>query len=113
VVVKVVASFIAAIVPIAGMWKVSAAAPTSTGLPDESLKVTKNSSPPCLSCPEELESVTVRLPAGALLMTLPVSADLVPQAAAKSKRAARLRAKIDLYIVFDPHLAIETRVPGP
>src|SRR5882724_3614117 len=63
----------------------------------------KNSSPPCLIWPEGLDSVTVRFPIGALLMTLPVSTEDVfePQAATNNKSARRLNARIYLDMIFD------------
>src|SRR6267142_4674900 len=63
----------------------------------------KNSSPPCLIWAEGLDSVTVRFPIGALLMTLPVSTEDVfePQAATNNRSARRLNARIYLDMIFD------------
>jgi hypothetical protein len=63
VVVSVALSFISAIDPIAGIWKLSEAAPTSTKLPDESAKVIVSSLSPLFNSPVGLASVIVRLPA--------------------------------------------------
>src|SRR6266850_4026753 len=69
----------------------------------------KNSSPPCLIWPEELDSVTVRFPIGALLMTLPVSTEdaLEPQAAMKIRTAKRPNARMYLDMI-SPSDEIET-----
>src|SRR5258705_6135272 len=63
----------------------------------------KNSSPPCLICPEVLDRATVRFPIGALLMTLPVSTEdaLEPQAATNKRSARRLNASRYLDMIFD------------
>ena len=60
-VVRVAASFIADIDPIAGIKKLTEAAPASTGLPEASAKVSVKSLAPLFRTPLSVARVTIRL----------------------------------------------------
>src|ERR1035437_9142639 len=87
VVVSVTGLFIADIDPIAGIKKLTDAAPTSTGFPAASEKTIVRFCFPLRTTPSALDTVTVRLlPAGPLFMVLPVSG-LVPELAPELQAA--------------------------
>src|SRR5438128_1654677 len=116
VVVSVATSFISTIEPIAGMWNLSDAAPTSTVLPDESAKERSRSFSPLLSSPVSLASVTVRPPAVVDLIVFalldepdepvePDGPDLLPEHAAAIRVAIETMttaSRVPFFILISP-----------